>query len=264
MNTPHNPETPPYPADRQTPPAWTPPPLPPHPHRATPPTREEDRQTFADDYGPLDTVSVSSVTDALLKRPARIAHELLQGHSSRVRITLLGISVAGLLLYGVVMGCFSAGPQLWAVPLKVLAGVLLSTVICLPSLYIFTALAGGRLTLGDVWGLLLASMALTALLLAGFAPVAWLFSQSTGTAVWMGWLHLLLWVAALGFGYRLLRSSIECTGGRLSRVLRIWAVVFLAVLFQMSTVLRPLVGPFEPLQVGAKRFFIQHWVECMD
>lgn len=262
MDTPDT-ATPTPAAPRGSTPTWTPPPIP--PARGRPPTpHEEERTIFAEEFKPLDSVTVSAVTEALLKRPARLAHELLLGRASPVRIALLGVCVVGLLLYGVVMACFSGGAQFWAVPIKVLAGVFLSAAICMPSLYILSALAGNRLTLGDMWGQLLTALALSSLLLAGFAPVAWLFSQSTGTAAWMGLLHLLLWVAALGFGYRLLKAGLEYTGGSLGKVLRLWAFVFLAVLFQMSTVLRPLVGTFKPLQVGEKRFFIQHWVDCMN
>jgi hypothetical protein len=263
MNTPN--ESQDNPLGTRTPPAWTPPPIPPPQPRGRPQRPdEEQRAAFTEDFKPLDNVTPSAVTDALLKRPARLAHELLHGRASSVRISLLGVSIAGLLVYGVVMACFSGGAQFWAVPIKLLSGVFLSAAICIPSLYILTALSGSRLTLGDVWGLLLTALALSSLLLAGFAPVAWLFSQSTGTAAWMGLLHLLLWVAALAFGYRLLKAALEHTGGRQIHVLRLWAVVFLAVLFQMSTVLRPMVGPFKPLQVGEKRFFVQHWVDCMD
>ncbi len=241
----------------------TPPRVPPSQRR--PPHRSDENEAmFTEEFKPLDAVTVSGVTDALLKRPARLAYEVLQGRASRVRLVLLGISCVGLLACGVVMGCFSGGAQLWAVPIKLVAGVLLSGIICLPSLYILSALAGSRLTLGDVWGLMLMALALAVLLLTGFAPVAWLFSQSTGAAGWMGLLHLLLWMAALGFGYRLLKSAVEHTGGRARGSMKLWAFVLLAVLLQMSTVMRPLIGPYKPLQVGEKRFFVQHWIRCME
>jgi len=43
---------------------------------------------------------------------------------------------------------------------------------------------------------------LMTILLIGFAPVAWLFSQSTESLGWMGFLHLLFWLIATAFGVR--------------------------------------------------------------
>jgi len=39
-------------------------------------------------------------------------------------------------------------------------------------------------------------------LLIGFAPVAWLFSQSTESLLLMGALHLVFWLIATYFGLR--------------------------------------------------------------
>jgi hypothetical protein len=224
---------------------------------------ETARTAFEQDYGPLVSRTLAGVADALLKRPGRVNYELTQKESAPIRMRLLALCGACLAIYGLVMACFSGGQQWWAVPLKLTAGTLLSALICLPSLYVFTALAGGRLLLREVWGLLLMALSLASLLLIGFAPVAWLFAQSTGTAAWMGFLHLLFWIAALGFGFRLLRTSFEFLNGRQAGVLRLWALVFLAVVFQMSTCLRPLVGPYERLDLGKKMFFIAHWVDSM-
>lgn len=212
---------------------------------------------------PLNALTPAAVADALLKQPARVAAELVGSRAPQARMALAVLMLAGALAYGLAMGCFAGGHQLWMVPIKLQAGLVLSALMCLPSLYILTALSGSRLTLDAVWGLLLMGLALTAMLLAGFAPVAWLFAESTGTAVWMGLFHLLIGLAAGAFGYRLLRTSVARLGGGHARVLRLWAIVFMAVLLQMTTVLRPMVGPAAPLRLGEKKFFLQHWAECM-
>ena len=72
--------------------------------------------------------------------------------------------------------------------------------ICLPSLYIFTCLSGSR----RGWprcGLLIGLVMLMTILLVGFAPVAWLFSQSTESVAWMGALHLVFWGIRRSSGY---------------------------------------------------------------
>ena len=44
--------------------------------------------------------------------------------------------------YGMVVGSFSGGSQMWIAPAKIAIGTILSILICLPSLYIFTCLSG--------------------------------------------------------------------------------------------------------------------------
>ena len=57
---------------------------------------------------------------------------------------MLLITVVCSLVYGVVTGTFSGGTQLWAAPIKIAGGLLISAAICLPSLYIFTCLSGSQ------------------------------------------------------------------------------------------------------------------------
>lgn len=119
------------------------------------------------------------VVDSLLKHPARVVYEIAKNGSVRCAAALLAITAVCLLGYGVVMGTFSGGAQWWAVPLKVALGMLFSALICLPSLYIFACLSGGKQSLPEVGGFLLLALALGSILLVGFAPIAWIFSQTT-------------------------------------------------------------------------------------
>jgi hypothetical protein len=93
---------------------------------------------------------------------------------------------------------------MWIAPAKLGLGMLLSVLICLPSLYIFTCLGGIDAQLRSVCGALFAAVCLSSILLIGFAPVAWIFSQSTDSIVFMGTLHLLFWVIGIRFGLRLI------------------------------------------------------------
>lgn len=228
-----------------------------------PPVRNTANPEFAADFQPLDRITFNSVAEAILKRPASLACELTRKDAAAARVRLMILTSACLAVYGLAMATFSGGAQYWMVPLKLAAGSFLSALLCLPSLYIFASLAGGRLVLREVWGLLLMALCLASLLLIGFAPVAWLFAQSTKAVAWMGFLHLLFWIAALSFGLRLLRTAFEFVNGQRVRVLRLWALVFLAVVFQMSTCLRPLVGPHAPLNPAEKKFFVAHWFDCL-
>lgn len=236
------------------------------PEPATPPPLPGAMARLAEDYHPLEGgVRLASVMDALLKRPASLAYEFVHGRAADVALRLLVLDVLCLLVYGLVMGSFSGGQQYWAVPLKFLGGSLLSAALCLPSLYIFGCLDGGRQSFPQTAGLLLLVLALSGLLLLGFAPIAWVFSQSTGALGFMGTLHLAFWITAAGFGYQLLARASAFLNRRRSGVLGLWAIIFVAVNLQMSTALRPLIGkPDHDHLTPAKKFFLSHWSDSIS
>ena len=146
------------------------------------------------------------VIEALLKFPGRIIHELQNNWRAALPLWLLSLALLGMLAYGVVVGSFSGGAQLWIAPAKIAMGTILSILICLPSLYIFTCLSGIDAQLRTVTGVLFAAVSLGALLLIGFAPVAWIFSQSTDSVAFMAALHIGLWAIGIMFGLRLLEA----------------------------------------------------------
>jgi len=113
--------------------------------------------------------------EALLKFPGRIIYELQNNWRADLSGWLLAFALVGMAAYGVVVGSFSGGAQMWIAPAKLALGTLFSILICLPSLYIFAGLAGIDVRLRTVIGVLFAAVALSALLLIGFAPVAWIF-----------------------------------------------------------------------------------------
>lgn len=108
-----------------------------------------------------------------------------------------------------------------------------------------------------VAGELLAAVSLTALLLIGFAPVAWVFSQSTDSVALMAVLHLVFWAISLGFGLRLIGRS---SG---SRTTRVWIAIYVVVCLQMITALRPIVGFAPTFLPTEKKFFLAHMVETL-
>jgi hypothetical protein len=173
--------------------------------------------------------------------------------------------VAGVcsLVYGVVVGSFSGGAQWWAAPVKLSAGLLVSTLICLPSLYIFACLSGSQARLSELFGLVGGLLMLMTILLIGFAPVAWLFSQSTESVAWMGALHLVFWLIATAFGLRFLEHGFSHSKARSRAGLRTWAVIFILVALQMTAALRPLLGKADTFLPEAKVFFLSHWVNCL-
>ena len=98
---------------------------------------------------------------------------------------------------------------------------------------------------------------LMTILLIGFAPVAWLFSQSTNHLAWMGSLHLIFWGIATIFGLRFLEAGFSHAKARSNAGLNTWLVIFVLVVLQMTTALRPIIGTADTLLPGLKekKFF---------
>ena len=104
-------------------------------------------------------------------------------------------------------------------------------------------------------------MALAGLLLLGFAPAVWIFTQATNAFGFMGLLSLLPWFAAAGFGIRFLKTAVNLTGATSKGPLVVWSCIFLLVTLQMTTSLRPILGRSDKLLTDEKKFFVQHWIE---
>jgi len=129
---------------------------------------------------------------------------LLRGETTRpesLRDGQIEIAAGGLailivvlgMIYGLCMGSYSLlkGPsaadvdanarylQLIASTIKVPALFYLTLLVTFPSLYVFNALVGSRLTMGNVLRLLIASLAVNLAVLASLGPIVLFFSAST-------------------------------------------------------------------------------------
>jgi hypothetical protein len=211
----------------------------------------------------LQAPDASSVIETLLKYPARIIHELRHGRSGSVSLYLIVLGLLGTAIYGTVVGSLSGGMQMLVAPAKLALGTVVATLICLPSLYILISLSGIDAPIRSVAGSLFAAVCLCAMLLIGFAPVAWIFSQSTDSVALMGALHLLFWIIGIAFGLRMIGAMCRLAGAKETGQLRIWTIIFLLVCFQMTATLRPIIassGTFFPRE---KKFFLSHWFETI-
>ena len=199
-----------------------------------------------------------SLFEALLRRPHALVARLADGnHGATGRF--VAMAVASFVLFGFVLGCFAKHEQLWAAPVKITVGLLFSGVICFPSLYIFSTLAGARVSIPQLAACLAGALALAGLLLLGFAPAVWIFAESTDSFGFMGALAVGAWLIAVVFSLRFLKSVIYATGGTQKGPLLIWSAVFLLVTLQMTTSLRPILGRSDVLLTQEKKFFLQHW-----
>jgi hypothetical protein len=158
----------------------------------------------------------------------RALDRILRGESTRVAdlrqgtldVPLAGLSVVILVLgafYGACMGAYAiiarhgtgsaamGYQQLGASALKVPLLFLLTLVVTFPSLYVFNALVGSRLSLATVLRLLLAALGVMMALLASFGTITVFFAISTDSYSFMVLLNVVLFAIAgfLGLGFLL-------------------------------------------------------------
>jgi hypothetical protein len=215
---------------------------------------------------PEERVPITSpitAIEAILRQPRRVMYQLRQPGAGALMFYLAIVAIVCAVVYGVVVGTFSGKEQLWIAPVKVAGGILVSALICLPSLYIFACLSGSQARLAEIFGLVMGMLMLTTILLIGFAPVAWLFSQSTDSVNWMGTLHLIFWFIAAIFGLRFLDAAFSHSQAKSNAGFNTWVVIFMLVVVQMTTVLRPIVGSSPDFFPKEKKFFLSYWGECL-
>lgn len=240
-------------------------PLPnPTPAPTPPPPPSQVLGALAEDRVPI-TGCVTAV-EAILRQPRRLFFQFQQSGSNRLLVILVTIAILCSAVYGLVVGTFSGGQQLWAAPVKIACGLLISALICLPSLYIFSCLSGSEAKLPEIGGLIAGLLTLMTILLVGFAPVAWVFSQSTTSEGLMGSLHIAFWLVATFFGFRFLYAGFAHTNARSRSGLNVWVIIFVMVALQMTSSLRPLLGTSNTFLPDAahKRFFLGHWLDCLN
>jgi hypothetical protein len=147
--------------------------------------------------------------DRLLRGDATRPEELREG---RINIDACGMAVMIVLLgivYGLCMGSYSLlkeipasfDPnmrymQLLATTIKVPALFYLTLLVTFPSLYVFNALVGSRLTLTSVLRLLVASLAVNLAVLASLGPIVLFFSLSTKSYAFIQLLNVVVFSAA--------------------------------------------------------------------
>jgi hypothetical protein len=216
---------------------------------------------ISDDEEPLGDLHP---IDALLRRPQLTIAALGAESAPRTLAILVGLGIAGLAAYGVVVGSFSGGMQWWAAPLKVLAAAALCGASCFPSLYVFATLAGARVRVQEVLGVIAAMFALVAIFLASFAPIAWVFTQSSTLVSFIGALHLIVWIACALASHRVLRAALQHWKARSTGLTTAWIVLLIVTSLQMTTTLRPIVGAAPRLFDAERKFFLAHWAETVE
>ncbi len=152
---------------------------------------------------------------------------ILRGEATRLsalRTGTIDLSVPGLvavlillgLLYGLCMGVFSViasggrhYAQLFATTFKVPTLFFLTLLVTFPSLYVFNALVGSRLTIKSVLRLLIAAMAVMLTVLASLGTIVAFFSLSTSSYSFMIILNVIVFAISGALGLTFLLQTLH-------------------------------------------------------
>jgi hypothetical protein len=231
-------------------------------------------------FGDLDRLLRGELTGVSSLRAGGL--EISPGRLSAC-IVILGM------VYGICMGTFALfrieAPSLLQVVasmVKVPLLFYLTLLVTLPSLYVFNALVGSRLTLSMVVRLLVASLGVMVAVLASLGPIVAFFSVSTTSYPFMVLFNVVVFGISGGLGLAFLLQTLHrlsvagsrpasepvveaseplagpaeppaiagpldplenrVLSGHVKTVFRIWVIVFGLVGAQMGWVLRPFIG----------------------
>ncbi len=154
--------------------------------------------------------------DRILRGEATRIENLRDGE---IRIPVVGICTAIFILgfvYGFCMSFFSIvnrdgfeWPMLVAPVVKVPLLFMLTLLVTFPSLYVFNALVGSRLSLLSLFRLIIASLAVMLMVLASFGPITSFFSFSTESYSFMILLNVVLFAIAGILGLMFLLQTLH-------------------------------------------------------
>ena len=155
--------------------------------------------------------------DRLLRGEATRLGALERGRieidQNRLPWLIIGMGV----LYGACMGCFAlANGKIGVALLQTLASMgkvpilfLATLLVTFPSLYVFNALVGSRLTLVSVWRLLLSGLAVMMTVLASLGPIVAFFSISTTNYPFMLLLNVVVFALSGFLGLKFLLGTLQ-------------------------------------------------------
>jgi hypothetical protein len=187
-----------------------------------------------------------SIFRRVLQDRATLLEEIADGHSVSLRAVALA-SLALTAMGGVGLGVANGALQACSSALKLPLVSFGAIAVCLPALYVFSALNGTKLSLEKTLRYIAVALGLRGAVIAGLAPLL-IFFSTVGSPY--GFLLLLaaLVLGAAEFGFlRVLDQGIRTFKQRSHdpislRLVRGWMVLYSAVLLQLTWSLRPLIG----------------------
>lgn len=165
---------------------------------------------------------------------------------------LIIVGLLGLGGFGATMGAFTTH---WSWPLLISGKIILlfwgTFALCIPSLFVFSALRGSRITFTKLLYLLIGSLAISGIVLGALLPISWFFSWTDathyGTVVRM--IHIFALLIALFFGLNYLNQGLQAfhTEERKTHplhhpatdIVMLWCVLVIIVSVQMGQKIGP-------------------------
>ena len=201
----------------------------------------------------------------LLRAPGEVM-DFAEGKAAdwRLAASLAATTAVGCALFGFAMGSF-VDLKVAALDAAKMVGVaVFSFVLCFPTLYVFTAIGGSRLTAARLAVLGLVCTATLGCLLAALSPILWLFAVSTEKSAFIIIMSCVFAALSFVFAARPAVTAVQKGIVATKAGLNVWLVVFAVVALQAVTLVRPMLAP-----VGSqcwpcgKCFFIEHFISAV-
>lgn len=205
------------------------------------------------------------VMNEILKTPERTL-AAARDRSTRRPVMLIVGALACYLAYAGAAGLFQGGSGVALAALKIPLIVLASVALCIPSFYVFTALAGADYSVRELGTVVAGFCAVAGLILVGVLPILWLFTVSSRSLLFIVWLHIFLWLTALVFAREYLLRAVAAAGRAARAAVGFWLIIVFIVSLQMTTTLRPVLwrAPHQPLFAASRMSFFTHLGQVSD
>lgn len=192
-----------------------------------------------------------AVVETILRDRHRFFEEIRDGAEVREKTrAMLVSSTAFLAVYGAVLGSTHSLLQAISSATKLPILFLITLIICVPALYIFSVHFGSNQRLRQSIALVLAAITVTAVVLLSFAPITFFFMLTTSGYQFFKLLNVLFFAIAgilgmlyLSQGMRVVSVSDKKEGPQMrGLVMYVWIVLYAFVGSQMAWTLRPFIG----------------------
>ncbi len=213
----------------------------------------------------MDDIPMNNAITGLLKTPASLVRRINEDDSlPGLALQLLFWGLLFHAAYGFAMALFTSSQVALVTACKAPIIALCSILLCIPSLYVFSCVAGRTVSLTQTLALGSATVAMTGLLLIGLTPISWLFSVSTSSLRFVVLMNVTAWAISVSFCSRIFRilGAVDPRKGLSGS--EWWLIIYIVVSLQMATTMRPLLtisdaGWREP----EKKFFLAHFGDSM-
>lgn len=184
----------------------------------------------------------------------KIMDEQSAGHQLLKHLLMLTIFGA---IYGIVMGCYNGWEQAISSGLKVPILFILIILICFPAFFVIQAILGSKLTLGQMFSVIISGFMMTTSIMVSFAPIVFFFLITGDNYGFIKLLHVAIFTLASLFGMRFIIDALKFSCEKKAvypktgvQVFKFWIIILAFVGAQLSWSLRPFVGAKDrPFQI---------------